>query len=559
MILLSARAGEAARVEGLEAGADDYLVKPFGARELLARVHARLEVNRLRREAARRERALLEETRTAKDRLDIVLRSISDGFIALDRDWRYVTVSDRACESMGMSREEILGRCLWDLYPATIGRPFETELRAIIEQKPSVFEYFYPAQGRWYENRLYPSADGLSIFFTEVTERRRTEEALRESEERFRNMADNAPVGIWVTDPAGHCTYVNEWWCRFTGTAPEESLGFGWLESVHPDDRRQAEATFRAANDRRGMFRAEYRVRGHDGDYRRVIDSAAPRLGPSGEYLGYIGSVIDVTEERRRQEALRRSEEMLAEAQQIAHIGSWSWDLESNEITWSDERYRIVGLRPQETPMTAERAASYIHWEDRTIAWESVRRAIRERQPYEWCLRMVREDGRLIIAQSRGRTVYDEAGKAVWMFGTIQDVTEPIRVEEACSATRWCWPTSATRSSPPTSRGSSRSGMKGRPASSVGPRRRWWDDPTPTASRSRSGRGSSSRSAPAPRARSGWASTRIITGTARGSGSMPASDGSRTRRAGRSGSSVSRGTSPNASGPRSNWPPTWPA
>ena len=172
-------------------------------------------------------------------------------------------------------------------------------------------------------------------------------------------------------------------------------------------------------------------MRGHDGDYRRVIDSAAPRLGPSGEYLGYIGSVIDVTEERRREEALRRSEEMLAEAQQIAHIGSWSWDLESNEITWSDEHYRIVGLRPQEVPMTAERAASYIHSEDRATAWESVRRAIRERQPYEWCLRMVREDGTVIIAQSRGRTVYDEAGKAVWMFGTIQDVTERIRVEEA--------------------------------------------------------------------------------------------------------------------------------
>ncbi len=388
VILLSARAGEESRVEGLQAGADDYLVKPFNARELLARVGARLEMNRLRQEASRRERALLDDTRAAKDRLETVLRSISDGFIALDRDWRYTTVNDRACEIMGMNRDEVLGRCIWEFYPDTIGTPFEVGLRrAVVEQKPSVSEYFYPSRDRWYENRLYPTADGLTIFFAEVTERRRTEEALRESEARFRNMADNAPVGIWVTDPAGRCTYVNEWWCRFTGTAPEQSLGFGWLESVHPDDRRLAEATFRAANDRRGMFRVEYRVRGHDGDYRRVIDSAAPRLGPSGEYLGYIGSVIDVTEERRREESLRRSEEMLAEAQQIAYIGSWSWDLDSNEITWSDEHYRIVGLRPQEVPMTAERAASYIHPDDRATAWESVRRAIRERQPYEWCLR----------------------------------------------------------------------------------------------------------------------------------------------------------------------------
>ena len=275
VILLSARAGEESRVEGLEAGADDYLVKPFSARELLARVGAHLEMNRLRQEASRRERALLEETRAAKERLETVLRSISDGFIALDRDWRYTTVNDRACESMGMSRDEILGRRIWDLYPDTVGTPFEAELRrAVVEQKPSVFEYLYPSRNRWYENRLYPSADGLSIFFTEVTERKRAEEALRESEGRFRNMADNAPVGVWVTDPAGRCTYVNEWWCRFTGTTPEQSLGFGWLESVHPDDRRQAEATFRAANDRRGTFRVEYRR------------AAARRGVPPGDRLG---------------------------------------------------------------------------------------------------------------------------------------------------------------------------------------------------------------------------------------------------------------------------------
>ena len=403
MILLSARAGEESRVEGLEAGADDYLVKPFSARELLARVDAHLEMNRLRREAARRERALLEETRAAKERLETVLREHQR---RVHRPRPRLALRDGQRSRLRKHGDEP-GRDPGPVHLGPLSRYDRDAIRDGIAPRHHRAEavglrVLLSGARRWYENRLYPSADGLSIFFTEVTERRRTEEALRESEARFRNMADNAPVGVWVTDPAGRCTYVNEWWCRFTGTAPEQSLGFGWLESVHPDDRRQAEATFRAANDRRGMFRVEYRVRGHDGDYRRVIDSAAPRLGPSGEYLGYIGSVIDVTEERRREEALRRSEEMLAEAQQIAHIGSWSWDLESNEITWSDEHYRIVGLRPQEAPMTAERAASYIHWEDRAIAWESVRRAIRERQPYEWCLRMVREDGR---SSSRSRGV----------------------------------------------------------------------------------------------------------------------------------------------------------
>ena len=142
-----------------------------------------------------------------------------------------------------MSRDEVLGRCIWEPLPR-YGRDALRggTARAVVEQKPSVFEYFYPSRDRWYENRLYPTADGLTIFFADVTERRRAEEALRESEGRFRNMADHAPVGVWVSAPAGGCTYVNEWWCRFTGTTSEQGLGSGWLESVHPDDRGQAEA-----------------------------------------------------------------------------------------------------------------------------------------------------------------------------------------------------------------------------------------------------------------------------------------------------------------------------
>ena len=113
-------------------------------------------------------------------------------------------------------------------------------------------------------------------------ERTQAEAALRESEARFRNMADHAPVMIWVTDPTGACSYVNERWCDFTGTPPEESFDFGWLDSVHPDDREKAGSAFRSANARSEAFRVEYRLRRHDGAYRWVIDSAAPRFAPDG-------------------------------------------------------------------------------------------------------------------------------------------------------------------------------------------------------------------------------------------------------------------------------------
>src|SRR5262249_15556665 len=121
VILLSARSGEEARVEGLEAGADDYLTKPFGSRELLARVRTHLELARVRREAARREQELLAETRAAKERLETVLGSIRDAFAALDRDGRFTYVNDKAAEVAGLPKEELLGRGVWEVFPDLVG------------------------------------------------------------------------------------------------------------------------------------------------------------------------------------------------------------------------------------------------------------------------------------------------------------------------------------------------------------------------------------------------------------------------------------------------------
>lgn len=173
---------------------------------------------------------------------------------------------------------------------------------------------------RWYEAFAVrigePGDHRVALVFHDITERKKTEDALRESEQRFRNMANNSPFMVWVTEADASCTFLSKSWYEFTGQTPETGLGFGWVEAVHPDDRSLAFKTFMAASAARESFALDYRLLRKDGEYRWAIDAAVPRLGDDGSFLGFIGSVLDITERRQAEdnlrEADRRKDEFLA-------------------------------------------------------------------------------------------------------------------------------------------------------------------------------------------------------------------------------------------------------
>ncbi len=155
----------------------------------------------------------------------------------------------------------------------------------------------------------------------DVSERKRAEAELRESEARFRLVADSAPVMIWMSGTDKLCTYFNWPWLDFTGRSLEQELGNGWAEGVDPEDLQKCLDTYIQSFDRREAFRIEYRLRRHDGEFRWVLDIGVPRFNPGGSFAGYIGSCIDVTEQRRAQEQLHQAQEDLARVTRVVSMG----------------------------------------------------------------------------------------------------------------------------------------------------------------------------------------------------------------------------------------------
>jgi PAS domain S-box-containing protein len=155
----------------------------------------------------------------------------------------------------------------------------------------------------------------------DITERKRAEAELRESEARFRLVADSAPVMIWMSGTDKLCTYFNKPWLDFTRRSIDRELGNGWAEGVHPEDLRSCMVTYTQSFDRREEFRMEYRLRRHDGEYRWVLDIGVPRSNADGSFAGYIGSCIDVTEQRLAEEQLHQAQAELAHVTRAVAMG----------------------------------------------------------------------------------------------------------------------------------------------------------------------------------------------------------------------------------------------
>ena len=186
-------------------------------------------------------------------------------------------------------------------------------IKAVLSGKTATFRYEYVCPSEhgdlWFEMsvcRLRARLPGAIVIHSDITQRKRAQLDLEESEERFRLLADSAPVLIWITDEQGKCNHFNQQWLTFTGRTLEQELGDGWLEGVHPADRDFCMDTYMKAF-RGGLpFEMEYRLRRADGQYRWVLDKGVPYFSPQRAFMGFLGSAVDVTERRSAQQAIEQ-------------------------------------------------------------------------------------------------------------------------------------------------------------------------------------------------------------------------------------------------------------
>jgi PAS domain S-box-containing protein len=252
---------------------------------------------------------------------------------------------------------------------------------------------------------------------------------LQSSEDRLRLVIDTIPAHAWSARPDGSVDFINRRFLEFTGRSMEDMLGLGWGSAVHPDDATRYAQDWQAAVATGESMESEARVRRKDGEYRWLLIRNVPLRDELGNIVSWYGTAIDIEERHRAEDALRRSEVYLSEAQRLSHTGSFGWCVSTGEINWSDETFRIFQYNRSTIP-TLELILQRIHPEDLSSFKDTVARASQDGKDFEHEYRLVMPDGTVkhlhVMAHAEG----EESGK-IKFVGAVMDVTDRKRAEEA--------------------------------------------------------------------------------------------------------------------------------
>jgi len=256
-----------------------------------------------------------------------------------------------------------------------------------------------------------------------------SEAGLRESEQRFRIVADAAPVLIWMSGLDKLCTFFNKSWLEFRGRSLEQEMGNGWIEGLHRDDLQKCLRIYTEAFDARKPFVMQYRLRRNDGEYRWISDHGVPRYDADGACAGYIGSCVDVTDLLAQEEALHEFEQRVVLAAEATHHGAWELSIATRELWMSDKARSLFQIDP-ELPVDQEMLQARLHPEDRAMWRSAVNHAIETEGEYAIEYRVLLPDGNVRWLAGRGRCLPVKHGKGNRLVCVSVDITSQKHAQD---------------------------------------------------------------------------------------------------------------------------------
>jgi PAS domain S-box-containing protein len=307
------------------------------------------------------------------------------------------------------------------------------------------------------------------------TARKRAENRLRDSEQRWRGLTEALPQLVWGATSDGACDYFSTQWTDYTGVREPELLGWQWIKVLHPDDREPTRQFWTDSVAGRAPYDVEYRVQRKDGVYGWFKTRGVPIRDEECNIVNWFGTCTDITdrkqveaslrdsehelrkardeleakveerteslsraneelqteiiERKSAEENLRRSEAFLAEGQKISHTGTWSWNVSNGKVSWSEEHFRIFGFDPKNSEPSFQLFLETVHPEDRPSIERNLDKAVRERSGFDIEFRIALTDGSIKHVQGVGRPVLGAGGEVDRYIGTTVDISERKRGE----------------------------------------------------------------------------------------------------------------------------------
>lgn len=368
-----------------------------------------------------------------KKKLDLTINRIKDAVISLDGKGRYIFLNDAALDIHPLGREKTLGRVIWDIHPQTVGTVFwDIYHKAIETGVMHEGESYYAALDKWFSVKVYPSENGTTIFYQDVTESKAISIQLGKSEEKYRTLFYKSPLPAWLYDfETLQFIDVNEAAIRHYGYTHDEFLSMT-IKDIRPEEDIAPlleEIAHVKECSSEGTINSSWRHIRKNGDV-IIVEATAHSFEHEGRTVRIV-IVNDITEKTLMQRKLIENQIKLNEAQAIGHMGYWDVDLKTNLHTWSPELFKIFGLEANGTKPSVRLFLSLIHPEDRQIAEKLIKRALYDHKDAKRDFRFVTTSGEKRHGYIEWKFEYDLGNVPVRLFGIVQDITSRKDAEES--------------------------------------------------------------------------------------------------------------------------------